>query len=131
MAGPFPYVDGNGPLFKSHSFSSSDLCVVRGVLNVWGKHSTRSSSCSVVVGVFYINWIKQPTITAVGDEPRRGTVRVLLFFWLVVVNGAKSPKSASDFLVKWLCVSSQLRSKRVLGHIVRHRYNRGSSRGDW
>jgi hypothetical protein len=69
---------------------------------------------------FNVYWVEKPTVTAVGDETRRGTVRVLLLFWLVVINGAESPKGAGDFLVKWLCVSSQLRSKRALGRIVRH-----------
>jgi hypothetical protein len=120
MPSPLPYVNRDGAAFESHPFCSSDFGVIRRVLNVGSEHSTSPSSCSVVVGVFYVNWVKQPTITAVGDESRRSTVRVLLFFWLVVVDGAESPKSAGDFLIKWLCTSSQLRSKRALGRIVRH-----------
>jgi hypothetical protein len=120
VASPLPYVDRDGATFESHPFCPSDFGVIRRILNVGCEHSTRPSSCSVVVGVLYVNWVKQPTITAVGDESRRGMVRVLLFFWLVIVDGAESPKGTGDFLVKWLCASSQLRSKGALGRIVRH-----------
>jgi hypothetical protein len=120
VASPLPYVDRDGATFESHPFRSGDFSVIRGILNVWGEHGARSSSCVVVVGVLYVNWVEQPTITAVGDESRRGAVRVLLLFWLVIVDGAESPKGTGDFLVKWLCASSQLRSKRALGRIVRH-----------
>jgi hypothetical protein len=119
VASPLPYVDRDGATFESHPFCPSDFGVIRRILDVWCKHSTRPSSCSIVVGVLYIDWIEQPTITAVRDEPMRGTVRVLLLFWLVIVDGAESPECTSDFLIKWLCASSQLRSKRVLGRIVR------------
>jgi hypothetical protein len=120
VASPLPYVDRDGAAFESHPFCPSDFGVIRRILDVWSEHSTCPSGCSVVVGVFYVDWVEQPTITAVGDESRRSTVGVLLFFWLVVVDGAESPKSAGDFLIKWLCTSSQLRSKRALGRIVRH-----------
>jgi hypothetical protein len=69
---------------------------------------------------FYVNRVEKPTIAAVGDETWRGTVRIFFLLRLVVINGAESPECAGNFLVKWLCTSSQLRSKGALRHIVRY-----------
>ena len=69
--------------------------------------------------IFNVEGIKMTTIVVVRDETGRGSVGVY-FHLLFIIDRGEQTESADKVFIKRLCSSSQLRSKRALGRIVRH-----------